>query len=159
MQISRVITRRALWTGMSLWSILKSSYFFSSGYWSLVDMVLIYRVVLLWVTCLLFKVVLIRCEVTLVNRNVTDSFRIGEDGCTKNIGCPDHATCQLDSGVCLCNDQYPNFLNHSQPSSKGFGCLISKSIRVGVGECLYLILTLQSNWRSSWYSSSTKLHC
>jgi hypothetical protein len=40
-------------------------------------------VVLLWVICLSCKVVMTGCEVVLVNRNIIDSFRVGEDGCRK----------------------------------------------------------------------------
>ena len=101
------------------------------------DMVLNHRVVLLWVVCLLFKVVLIRCEVTLVNRNVTDSFRVGKDGCMTNTDCPSSATCQSESGLCLCSDGYPNFLKHSQTFNTVYGCLSSKVIRTGFGEPLY----------------------
>ena len=75
-------------------------------------------------------------QVTFVNRNVTDSFRVGEDGCTKNTDCPDSATCQYDSGLCLCSDGRPNFLNFTAISSSiTYGCLQSESIRAGVGEC------------------------
>ena len=77
-------------------------------------------------------------EVTLVNRNATDSFRVGKDGCTRKIDCPNHATCQSGSGLCLCSDSYPNFLNFSVTSSTTYGCLQSASIRVGVGECLQI---------------------
>ena len=68
-----------------------------------------------------------------------------KDGCTRNEDCSDHATCQPDRGLCFCRDSYPNFLNYSQTYSEKFGCLISKSIRAGVGEYLNLTLTLQSN--------------
>ena len=75
-------------------------------------------------------------EVTLVNRNVTDSFRVGKDGCTRKSDCPDHATCQPDSGLCLCSDSQPNFLYYSVTSSAVYGCVRSESIQVGLGECL-----------------------
>ena len=106
-------------------------------------MVLKYRVVLSWVVCLLFKVILIRCEVTLINRNVTDSFRIGEDGCTKNTVCPTSAACQFDSGLCLCNDSLPNYINYTTMSDAFHRCVTGKSIRGGAGECILLILTSQ----------------
>jgi hypothetical protein len=63
-----------------------------------------YTVVLVWVIYLSCKVVMTGCEVVLVNRNITDSFRVGEDGCTNDATvCTDFgATCQLD-GLCLCN--------------------------------------------------------
>ena len=50
-------------------------------------------------------------EVVLVNRNVTDSFRVGQDGCTNDkFVCPDFSTCQSD-GSCLCNFTRPNYRN------------------------------------------------
>ena len=82
----------------------------------------------LWTVCLLFKILLIRCEVVLVNRNFTDSFRVGNDGCTKNSHCPDPATCQYDSGLCLCSDSQPNFRNPTT-SSKGYGCVSDENIQ------------------------------
>ena len=77
--------------------------------------------------CLLFKIVLIRCEVVLVNRNFTDSFRVGNDGCTKNSDCSDSATCQSDRGLCLCSDSQPNFRNPTT-SSKAYGCVSNENI-------------------------------
>ena len=114
---------------------LRDLYFFSSGYWYLVVMVVKYRVVLSWIVCLLFKVVLVRCEVTSVIRNVTDSFRIGENGCRIDADCSSTATCQSDSGLCLCNDGQPNFLFYAL-SGVVYECVKSESIRVGLGECL-----------------------
>ena len=46
------------------------------------DMFLQYTVVLLLVT---FWSCMTAGEVTLVDRNVTDSFRVGKDGCTRGI--------------------------------------------------------------------------
>ena len=100
-------------------------------------MVVKYRVVLSWVVCLLFKVVLVRCQVTLVNRNVTDSFRVGENGCRINADCSPTATCQSDSGLCLCSDGQPNFLFYALRLSGVYECVTSSSIRIGLGECLY----------------------
>ena len=114
---------------------VKDSYFFFGSKWSIVDMVLEYRVVLLWVTCLLFKVVLIRCQVTLVNRNVTDNFRVGKNGCTKDEDCTNSAICQPDSGLCLCKSAKPNFRNPVMENGTAYGCLQNDSIRIGVGEC------------------------
>ena len=98
---------------------------------SYADMVLKYRVVLLYVVCFLFKVVLIHCQVTFVNRNVTDSFRVSKKGCSHNMDCPG-SLCQLGSSVCLCKDDRPNFLNHSTE----YRCLPSENIRAGTGKCL-----------------------
>ena len=98
-------------------------------------MVVKYRMVLSWVVCLLLKVVLVRCQVTVVIRNVTDSFRVGENGCPRNADCSLTATCQSDSGLCLCNDGQPNFLFYA-PSGVVYECVKSLSIRVGLGECL-----------------------
>ena len=103
-------------------------------------MVVKYRVVLSWVVCLLLEAVLVRCQVTLVNRNLTDSFRVGENGCRIDSGCSMSATltatCQPDSGLCLCMDGKPNFLFYNVPGVH-YQCVTSKSIRVGIGECLY----------------------
>ena len=85
--------------------------------------------------CLLFRIVLIRCEVVLVNRNFTDSFRVGKDGCTKNSDCPDSATCQSDSGLCLCSDSQPNFRNPTT-SSKAYGCVSDENIQGKAGKWL-----------------------
>ena len=97
------------------------------------DMILKYRVVVLWVLFLLVKLVLIRCQVTLVNRNVTDSFRVGKDDCTKNTDCPTSATCLSDSGLCLCNDSLPNYINYTTKSGAFHGCAFSEGIRGGLG--------------------------
>ena len=105
-------------------------------------MVVKYRVVLSWVVSLLFKVFLIRCEVTSVIRNVTDSFRVGENGCRRNTDCSmsttSAAACQSGSGLCLCNDGQPNFLFYAlRLSGADYQCVTSLSIRNGLGECLY----------------------
>jgi hypothetical protein len=56
-----------------------------------------------------YKVVMTGCEVVLVNRNVTDSFRVGKDGCTSDTSvCKSNATCQPD-GSCLCNSKRPSY--------------------------------------------------
>ena len=92
-----------------------------------------YTVVLLLVT---FWSCMTAGEVTLVNRYVTDIFRVGKDGCTRNSDCPDQATCQSDSGLCLCSDSQPNFLYFNRSSSADYQCVTSTSIRAGLGECL-----------------------
>ena len=75
-------------------------------------------------------------EVVLVNRNVTDSFLVG-NGCIRNNNCSaSSATCQFESGLCLCSDGQPNFLNFNASSSPDYQCVNSTSIRAGVGECL-----------------------
>ena len=101
-----------------------------------------YNVVLVWVIYLSCKVVMTAgCEVVLVSRNVTDSFRVGEDGCTNNASvCTSSATCQSD-GSCLCNADKPNFRNPviiAEPSfmyGDSSGCVSSEFMRSGVGEC------------------------
>jgi hypothetical protein len=40
-----------------------------------------YTVVLVWVICLSYKMVLTGCEVVWVRRDVVDSFHVGKDGC------------------------------------------------------------------------------
>ena len=103
-------------------------------------MVFNYKLVLLWAVCLLLKVALIRCKVTSVHRNVTDSFRVGEDGCKANTDCSpsttSSATCQSDTGVCLCKDNQSNFLNYTTNFGNVYGCIISSDIQTGFGECL-----------------------
>ena len=105
--------------------------------WCLTNMSLKYTV---WVIYLCYKVVMTAgCEVVLVNRNVTDSFRVGKNGCTNDERvCTSSATCQSD-GLCLCSADKPNFRNPAtrRVDDKSYGCLDSKSIRTGlVGECL-----------------------
>ncbi|CAB4008248.1 Hypothetical predicted protein [Paramuricea clavata] len=93
-----------------------------------------YTVVLVWVIYLCYKVVITGCEVVLVNRNVTDSFRFGKDGCTNDERvCTSSATCQSD-GSCLCSADKPNFRNPATRSGvdKSYGCLDSESIRFGL---------------------------
>jgi hypothetical protein len=63
-----------------------------------------YTVVLVCVICLSFEVAVTGCKVVWVKRNVTDSFRVGKDGCTNDTSIcrRSSATCQPDSGLCLC---------------------------------------------------------
>ena len=87
------------------------------------------------------------CEVVLINRNVTDSFRVGKDGCTKNNSvCPDSSICQTDSGLCLCPDSEPSFRNPNKVANDGqvYGCLSNHNIRSGAGEYLYRYFMLCS---------------
>jgi hypothetical protein len=99
-----------------------------------------YTVVLVWVTCLSCEVVMTGCEVVWVNRNVTDSFRVGKDGCTNDTSIcrRSSATCQSDSGLCLCGVDQPNFRNPAVESSsdKVYGCISNDNIRTGFGEFL-----------------------
>ena len=99
---------------------------------------------LLWATCLCCKVIMSGCEVVWVNRNVTDSFRVG-DGCTNNTSvCTNvSAKCQ-DDGSCLCKSQTPDYRN---PVIKkdfvygdSYGCINKTLIRYGVGKCLVYFL-------------------
>ena len=95
------------------------------------------KLVLLWVICLSYKVVMIGCEVVSVKRDVTDSFRVGQDGCTNNASvCPSSATCQPDSGQCACEKSQPNFSRNPRSNGKIYGCVNSSSIRSGFGEWL-----------------------
>ena len=91
----------------------------------------------LWVIPLLLKVVLMRCEVVLVNRNVIDSFRVGKDGCSNNTNiCTISGECQVDSGLCLCLNGLPDFqLNPSSMmiGKKLYGCRSSADIQAGAG--------------------------
>ena len=97
------------------------------------------KVVLLWVICLWYKVVMIGCEVVWVNRNVTDSFRVGQDGCTNDTSvCTNvFATCQ-DDGSCLCSSKSPSFRNPVIEVTGGklmygssYGCIKNDNIRTG----------------------------
>ena len=95
------------------------------------------NVVLLWFICLSCKVFMTGCEVVWVNRNVTDSFRVDKDGCTKNTSvCPSSSTCQTDSGLCLCRDREPSFRNPNKGTNDSpvYGCLSNRNIRSGAGE-------------------------
>ena len=98
------------------------------------------KLVLLRVVCLLLKVALIRCKVTSVYRNVTDSFRVGEHGCKANTDCSpsatSSATCQADTGDCLCKHNHSNFLYYATNSGNVYGCITSSDIETGLGECL-----------------------
>ena len=60
----------------------------------------------------LCQVQLTECQVTLVTRNVTDSFRVGEEGCKRNesICTSVQASCQED-GLCVCKEEFPHFSN------------------------------------------------
>jgi hypothetical protein len=70
-----------------------------------------YKVVSVAIICLSCEVVMTACEVVWVNRNVTDSFRVGNNGCTNDTGlCTSSATCQSD-GLCLCKSDRPSYRN------------------------------------------------
>ena len=69
-------------------------------------------------------------EVTLVNRNVQDSFRVGAAGCN-NSNCPGKAICQSNTSLCLCDNGRPNFLNYNITSGETCECVTSESIQDG----------------------------
>jgi hypothetical protein len=103
-----------------------------------------YKVLLLWVVCLCCEVVMTDGEVVWVNRNVTDSFRVGKDGCTsdENVCTSVSATCQPD-GSCLCKTGSPTFRNPVIERSSGtliygstYGCIDNRFIVLGVGKCM-----------------------
>ena len=105
------------------------------------------NVVLLGFICLSCKVFMTGCEVVWVNRNVTDSFRVGKDGCTNDTSvCLSSSTCQTDSGLCLCRDSEPNFRNPNKVTTESqvYGCLRNHNIRSGAGEYLYRYFMLCS---------------
>ena len=95
---------------------------------------------------ILVKVILSNCEVVSVNRNVVDSFYVGESGCTNNpsVCTTRSATCQPD-GWCLCSFLRPTFW---KPEIKiGYinfdGCASNDLIRAGVGKKLTgLLITM-----------------
>ena len=92
---------------------------------------LIAPVVLLWITLWPFMVFITAREVTLVNRNVKDSFRVGEAGCD-NTNCPGTAICQSNTSLCLCDNREPNFLNYNITSGETCECVSGESIRKGL---------------------------
>ena len=90
------------------------------------------------------KVALSSCEVVWIDRNVTDSFFVGKDGCKENprICTTRSALCQ-DDGSCLCTSLRPTFRNPVIEINSGkmvyrndsFGCVNNQYIRYGVGKC------------------------
>ena len=83
------------------------------------------------------KVTLSSCEVVSVNRNVVDSFYVGENGCTNDpsVCTTRSATCQPD-GWCLCSSLRPTFWNPEiEIGYVNFdGCASNDLIRAGVGK-------------------------
>ena len=97
-----------------------------------------YNVMLLWAICSMHKVVASNNEVVLVKRNDRDSFRVGKDGCTNNASvCTSSATCQPDTGLCLCKEDSPNFLNLIEKCSNDQYCCVTKNMipKLVGGEC------------------------
>ena len=106
-----------------------------------------YKWVLMWVVCLSFEAPITGCEVVWVNRNVNDSFRVGEGGCANDASvCTNvSATCQ-DDGSCLCDEGSPNFRNPIIEASDGkymygstHGCIGNSEIRIGAEtlDCMF----------------------
>ena len=93
------------------------------------------KVILLCCICSTYKVA---SKVVLVKRNVTDSFRVGKNGCT-NIAsvCTSSATCQSDTGLCLCNEDLPNYVNSIEKCSNGQYCCVANNMipSLAGGEC------------------------
>ena len=93
---------------------------------------------LLWVICLSCAVVVTAGQVVWVNRNVADSFRVGQDGCTNDTSvCTNvSATCQSD-GSCICNSTRPNFrhpvITPNITYGDTYGCIDNLLKRFGVG--------------------------
>ena len=89
------------------------------------------------------EVTLSSCDVVFVDRNVTDRFFVGKDGCKKNprICMTRSALCQAD-GWCLCTSLRPTFRNPIVEVNSGkmvhrnysFGCVNNQYIRFGVGK-------------------------
>ena len=94
---------------------------------------------LLWVICLSCAVVMTAGEVVWVNRNVADSFRVGQDGCTNDTSvCTNvSATCRKSDGSCMCNSTRPNFRNPviipNITDGDTYGCVDKFLMRFGVG--------------------------
>jgi hypothetical protein len=102
------------------------------------------KVVLVWVIFLSCEVVLTGCELVWVNRNVTDNFRVGKDGCANDASvCTNFgAACQSD-GSCLCSSNGPSCRNPviEVNGSKivygdSYGCIDNDIFRFNViGKC------------------------
>ena len=89
-------------------------------------------------------------KVVLVKRNVRDSFRVGKDGCANNTSvCTSSATCQPDTGLCLCNENLPNFVNLIEKVSTGqYLCINNNMIPYLVGgECSCVMCDFALNFR------------
>ena len=88
---------------------------------------------------LLYKLVMSSCQELVVNRNVRDTFRVGNVDCIKNssICTTRSATCQT-GGWCLCNKDSPNFRNpvikRYDKYGETYGCVRSEYILDRVGE-------------------------
>ena len=97
------------------------------------------KVILLCAICSTYKLVASNNEVVLVKRNVRDSFRVEKDGCTNNASvCSSSATCQPDTGLCLCNEGFPNFAVNliEKVSTDQYRCVPNNAIAYLVGgEC------------------------
>lgn len=95
----------------SFWLISTKLSDFANGDSRFPKMSLRCKVLFLCAIFLCRNVVMTSFEVIWVSRNATDSFRVGEDGCTNNVSvCAKSATCQTD-GSCLCYPSTPNFRN------------------------------------------------
>ena len=101
--------------------------------------------------CLSCQVAITSCKVVSVSRNVTDSFRVGKDGCVNNVNvCTSSATCQKD-GSCLCKPEFSSYrdrviemmVNGTLKYGSGYGCSKDKYIRKGVegGKCISVLLS------------------
>ena len=101
------------------------------------------KMALLLGVLLLYKVVMSSCQELMVNRNVTDTFRVGNVDCINNssICTTRSATCQAD-GSCFCNEDSPNFRNpvieRFDKYGETYGCVRSEYILDRVGE--YFVL-------------------
>ena len=91
---------------------------------------------------LVSKVVLSDSQVFSVNRNLIDSFRVGQDGCKSDASvCTNSATCDRVTGFCWCSNSKPNFRNpaiilvdSSLNFSDSYGCVSEEYIRLGAGK-------------------------
>ena len=95
---------------------------------------------------LLYNMVIAECEKVWINRNVTDSFRVGTEGCNhdSSICTKRSAECQAD-GWCLCDKDSPNFRNPAIEEGeygKTYGCTGSEHIRHRVGEYFVFVVYL-----------------
>jgi hypothetical protein len=104
------------------------------------------QVVLVWLICLSCKVVVTGCEVVWVNRNVTDSFRVGKNGCTNDTSvCTRRNASRQSDGSCLCNSESLSYRNrHPVLETNGseivygdsYGCIDNEMLRrFGAGKC------------------------
>lgn len=138
---TKIILEHNLFT--ALWRFARSraklTVYFKIAAVYVTNMSVKHTLVLLWVIFLSYKVVTTGCQVIWVNHNVTDSFRVGKDGCMNNQSlCTSSARCHSD-GLCLCKTETPNYRNpvhhkksHVSLHNDTYGCISNLTIRTSI---------------------------